>query len=194
MKQDTIFEDAYIIDLSVCNNRFDNLCNIYTLDNIDDTNSDLNTKIKDLLVIAIIDEQLAELNYLISYNLSRSEGKSDFDPEFEQHENDEREHKYKLIERLRELDSDIIFTAIEKWQELNSRGTDWKQETLVDSGEILKNRLKEEEEAVEFYTLATNFLRATSDTTTYTLFKQIKEDEEEHVKDLRDLAREYDLI
>ena len=58
--------------------------------------------------------------YLISYNLSRSEGKSDFDPEFEQHENDEREHKYKLIERLRELDSDIIFTAIYKVNYLKS--------------------------------------------------------------------------
>ena len=187
-------EEAYLQDIQVEKplSRFDELRIKF---NSDAKNSQNFTEmVKELLLIAIIDETLAELNYLQSYNLSKTEGKTDFDVEFEQHEEDEREHKYDLIERLRELDSNRIFTGICDWQYLNSRGTNWKQEFLSNSFDILKNRLAEEQEAVEFYTLCVDFLRGTDDTTTYTLFKKIKEDEEEHVKDLRDLAREHGII
>ena len=131
---------------------------------------DVDKLIKELLIVAIIDEQLAELNYLQSYNLTKTEGKTDFDPEFQKHEEEEREHKYELIERLRELDSDKIFMPIDQWIHLNSRGTEWKQEDSNNSSEIIKNRLNEEKQAVEFYGLATDYLRMTNDTTTYTLF------------------------
>lgn len=107
--------------------------------------------IKELLMIAIVDEQLAELNYLHSYNLSKTSGKSDFDVEFEDHEEDERGHRDDLINRLRELDSDMIFTPVDQLIWINSRGIEWKEEFGFDSGRILLNRLKEEEEAVEFY-------------------------------------------
>ena len=198
MKKDTIFEDAYLVAINPSETeltRWDMIKEKFSLENRETLDeSTFAEYVKELLVISVIDEQLAELNYLQSYNLSKTEGKSDFDPEFEQHEEDERQHKYDLIKRLRELDAEIIFTPIDQWIPLNSRGTEWKQEFSNQSSEILLNRLKEEEEAVEFYGLATEFVRGTDDTTTYTLFKKIKEDEEEHVKDLRDLGREYGFI
>ena len=49
----------------------------------------------DLLNISLIDEWLAEFNYFASYNLSKTDGKADFDPEFQQHEDEEREHRKK---------------------------------------------------------------------------------------------------
>lgn len=151
-------------------------------------------KIIELLCISIVDEQLAELNYLQSYNLTKTEGKTDFDPEFEKHEEEEREHKYDFINRLRELDSTVIFIPIDQWIYMNSRGTEWKQEMSSQSSDIIKNRLAEEKQAVEFYGLCVDYLRGTSDSTTYTLFKKVKEDEEEHVKDLRDLARDHGFV
>lgn len=187
-----LLEEAYLKDLNPVDKtktRFDELKMKFS-ENMKQSEY-FPTLVKELLYIAIVDEQLAELNYLQSYNLTQTEGKSDFDPEFEQHEDDERQHKEDLIERLRELDAEIIFTPIDQWIFINSRGTEWKQEFSRNSSEIIRNRLKEEEEAVEFYTLCADFLRGTEDTTTYTLFKKIKEDEEEHVKDLRDLVREY---
>ena len=141
-----------------------------------------------------VDEQLAELNYLQSYNLSKTEGKTDFDPEFEKHEEEERQHKYDFINRLRELDSSVIFMPIDQWVDINSCGTEWKQEMSSQSSELIKNRLEEEKHAVEFYGLCVDFLRGKSDSTTYTLFKKVKEDEEEHIKDLRDLARDHGFL
>ncbi len=193
---DNTFTDTYIDLLrndDACEDRFSELKQKFASGQ-QLTEAEFKTLVQELLSIAIIDEQLAELNYLQSYSLEQTVGKSDFDPEFEQHEEDEREHKYDLINRLRELDSNFIFTGIDQWIFLNSRGTAWKQEFDKTSANVLLNRLKEEEEAVEFYTLCVDFTRGTSDTTTYTLFKKIKEDEEEHVKDLRDLAREYELL
>ena len=141
-----------------------------------------------LLNIAVVDEQLAELNYLASYNLSATDGKTDFDPEFKAHEEEEREHKYKLINRLRELNAKVPAIEIWSWQEVNSQGKKWKQEFDSNSIKILKHRFDEEVDAVKFYELCAKFLVGSSDTTTYDLFKEIKEDEEQHVLDLRDLG------
>jgi bacterioferritin (cytochrome b1) len=194
MKKNTIFEDAYLIDINQPQTRWEELKSIYSVNNRPTDPDKLNEMIKTLLAISAADEQLAELNYLYSYSLEKTEGKADFDPEFEQHEEEERQHKYDLINRLRELDAKVIFVPIEQMIYFNSIGVEWKQEFSENSRDVILRRLEEEEHAVEFYGLATEFVRGTSDTTTYSLFKKIKEDEEKHVKDLRDLAREYDLI
>jgi bacterioferritin (cytochrome b1) len=191
------FTTAYINSLQGTSNpkymRFELLKEEFTNFTEKDTEAFKN-KVEKLLLIALIDEQLAELNYLQSWSLSRTEGKTDYDVEFHQHEDDEREHKYKLIQRLCELDSTVCLAALDSWISLNSRGEKWTQEYRNDSGEILLQRLREEEEAVEFYTLCVNFLKDSQDSTTYTLFKEIKADEEEHVRDLRDLARDHGLM
>jgi bacterioferritin (cytochrome b1) len=209
MKRNTIYEDAYLVDLNTGSavavnaamdaeeppkTRWEEIQLKFAVETRPEDEVLLNGLIRELLSIAIVDEQLAELNYLQSYNLEKTEGKTDFDPEFEQHESDEREHKYELIERLRELDAEVIFLPVDQWIHMNSRGVEWKQEFDVQSSDVILRRLEEEKQAVEFYTLATEFVKGTADSTTYTLFKKIKEDEEEHVKDLRDLARDHGFL
>lgn len=61
------------------------------------------------------------------------------------------------------------------------------------SNAILLRRLKEEKEAIEFYTLCINYSKKSEDSTTYRLFKKVKEDEEKHLLDLRDLAKEHEI-
>lgn len=154
--------------------------------------------IAQLLNIAIIDQTLAEYNYFASYNLSKTEGKADFDPEFKQHEQEEREHRYKLVERLRELDMPVPTISLNQYQTLNSDGEEWKQEIDYNSNAILLRRLKEEEKAVAFYSFILSFIgldkTETRDTSTYKVIREIKADEQEHVKDLKDLAIENNLI
>ena len=147
-----------------------------------------------LLNVAIVDEQLAELNYLASYNLSKTQGKNDFDPEFKQHEDEQRDHKHDLIERLRELGSPVPTINITDWQSFNSQGDKWIQEKSNYSKDILLHRIQQEQDAIKFYGLCVAFTRGQEDTTTYTLFKKIKEDEEKHLKDLSDLAIEHGVI
>ena len=149
--------------------------------------------INELLQIAIMDEQLAELNYLISYSNSKTAGKADYDPEFQQHEKDEYDHKHDLIERLRTLDAPRLCHAIQEFPLANSNGNKWVQETSSDSFDILNHRYQEELEAIEFYDLVLRIINRVKeqtgheDSTTKQLIKKIKADEEEHARDLKEL-------
>lgn len=149
--------------------------------------------INELLQIAIVDEQLAEFNYMISYSNSKTEGKADYDPQFQQHEKEEAEHKHALIERLRTLDAPRLYTVWKEYPIVNSNGTDWKQETSFDSFEILQNRYQEEMGAIAFYDLVLQIIERVKtetghyDSTTKQLIKKIKADEEEHARDLKEL-------
>lgn len=149
--------------------------------------------INELLQIAIIDQQLAQFNYMISYSNSKTVGKADYDPQFQQHEKEEADHKHQLIERLRTLDAPRLYTALQQYPLANSNGTDWKQETSFDSFEILQNRYQEEVGAIAFYDFVLNMIERVKvetghyDSTTKQLIKKIKADEEEHARDLKEL-------
>jgi ferritin-like protein len=151
-----------------------------------------------LLNIALVDEYLAEFNYYASYNLSKTDGKSDYDPEFKQHEEEERDHRYQITERLRELGVTVPSVKFENFININSNGTMWKQESASTSNDILLNRYNEELNAVKFYGMVFSVLRKlpneVRDTTTEMLIKKIKADEETHVKDLKDLLIEHDIL
>lgn len=153
----------------------------------------------ELLHIAIIDEWLAEFNYFASYNLSKTDGKSDYDPEFEQHENEEREHRKMLVNRLRELNTPVPIKLLSDFQKLNSNGDKWTQELNFDSNKILLNRYNEELNAIKYYDLilyVIHKLKETDDfdSTTQQIIKKIKADEETHAKDLRDLLVEHGVL
>lgn len=153
----------------------------------------------ELLNIGIIDEWLAEFNYFASYNLSKTEGKSDFDPEFQQHEDEEREHRKMLVNRLRELNSPVPIKPLLDFQKLNSNGMKWAQEFSTESSKILLNRYNEELNAIKFYDLILNVIHGLKksgefDSTTQQIIKKIKADEETHAKDLRDLLVERNLL
>lgn len=144
-----------------------------------------------LLKVAIATEQMSRINYWISYMFTVTEGKADFDPQFEEHEDDEDEHAHDFANRLRELGCVDGIPPFDMWLDLTSHI--WNQEFSHTSTEILKNRYIEELQAIEFYTLCVEFFRGTPDSTTYQLFKKVKTKEEEHAKDLRDLAWQYNL-
>lgn len=153
----------------------------------------------ELLHIAIIDEWLAEFNYFASYNLSKTDGKSDFDPEFEQHENEEREHRKMLVNRLRELNTPVPIKLLSDFQKLNSNGDKWTQELNFDSNKILLNRYNEELNAIKYYDLILYIIHKLKETgdfdsTTQQIIKKIKADEETHAKDLRDLLVEHGVL
>ena len=69
MKKNTIFEDAYLVDINQAPTRWEEIKSIYSVNNRPTDADKLNEMIKTLLSIAIADEQLAELNYLYSYSL-----------------------------------------------------------------------------------------------------------------------------
>ena len=148
-----------------------------------------------LFNIALEDEFLAEYNYFASYNLSKTEGKSDFDPEFEKHEDEERGHRKEIVQRLRELGARVPTQPLNTYFTDNSAGESWHQESSSNSIEILKNRYKEELGAIKFYSMFFTFLKKfpqeQRDTTSEMLVKHLKADEEEHAKDLKDLLIEY---
>ena len=151
-----------------------------------------------LLNVAVNDEFLAAYNYLASYTLSKTEGKSDFDPEFEQHEKDELEHAHMIINRLREMGKPVLVTPWRDIAECGANGKGWLQEEDGESTAILLRRYQEELDAVRFYGFILGYIKDLCggdeyehDTTTQQLIKKIKADEEAHAKDLRDLLTEY---
>ena len=153
-----------------------------------------------LLNIAVNDELLATYNYLASYTLSKTEGKSDFDPEFGQHEKEEFEHAHMIINRLREMNANVLITPWCDIARCNSAGEEWSQEVDSESTAILLRRYQEEIAAIEFYSFVLGYIKELSkgnesecDTTTHQLIKKIKADEEGHAKDLRDLLTEYGI-
>lgn len=166
--------------------RFEELKNRFSV--IADTLEQIRNDIIEMLTISYVDEWLAELNYFASYNLSKTEGKADYDSEFIQHENDEFHHRHEIAKRLRELGAPVPTVPLDQFVYLNSRGTNWKQEFSDNSNEDLTNRFIEENEAIEWYTLCTEYTKQTEDHTSYTLFKKIKADEEQHRLDLGDLG------
>ena len=189
-----IFEEAYASMLQEeKEDRFTYLKNLY---NSKETITQQD--VIDLFNIAYIDEWLAEYNYFASWNLSQTEGKNDFDPEFKQHESEERDHRYQIVERIKQLRGQAPTKLLQEFFTLNSNGENWKQELMVGSNDILLNRYNEELGAIEFYALFFKTLRRMSederDTTSEMLVKKLKADEEAHAKDLRDLLIENGIL
>lgn len=152
--------------------------------------------IVELLQISIIDQWLAEFNYFRSYHLSQTVGKSDFDPEFEQHEKEQEQHRRKIADRIRQLGYRISVLPIIQLIYQNSNGENWKEQTSSNSSKILMNRLNQQKKAVEFYSFFLSIIdkMKEKDTTTYKLIRDIKSDEEQHVKDLTDLAIQHGFL
>lgn len=147
--------------------------------------------IADLLVMAFIDEQLAQWNYMLSYNMTVTEGKTDYDPEFKAHQQEQRQHKHMILQRLTQIVGPLKrYFSIDTLSEFNSQGRKWVEQSSNNSYDILLHRLKEQEQAVQFYQYCVQYTENCSDSTTNRLFKKIKQDEQKHVKDLKDLANQ----
>ena len=156
-------------------------------------------EIVELLRIAAVDEWLASYNYYASEAHSKTDGKADFDPEFHAHAGEELKHFEDLNMRLREMNQEPLVFPMQSFISMNSSGAAWKQEmNSGDSVEILKRRLDEEKGAVKFYSLVLRVIKRLEDetgeydSTTETLVKKIKADEEQHERELRELLVQHD--
>ena len=132
------------------------------------------------LITALADEFLAAYQYWVCRNLSRGEGKSDADPEFEQHTADELEHANKLILRIKELGGKPIFNPKE-WLVL---GNPWTEVNTTSVKEQLEITAQAEADAIEYYNSIIEYVKG-YDEITMKLIREIIADEAEHLYDLQ---------
>lgn len=140
-----------------------------------------------LLIKALADEWLAAYQYWVCKNLSRGSGKSDADPEFDQHFKEELEHADKLMLRIKELGGKPIFNPNE-WLSL---GNPWTEVNSTNVKEQLTITIKAENDAIDFYGKIINYVRG-FDEITLRLIRGILADETEHAYDLNMLIEELD--
>lgn len=142
-----------------------------------------------MLKTAICDELLASFQYWTCYQMSRGKGKSDSDPEFKQHYEEEQKHAEDLMLRLNELGGSPISDPT-AWS-VNSSAPFIAIET-TNVKEMLKITIEAEKNAIAFYKLLIGATKDGIDPTTHKLAKSILSDEEEHLYDLRMLLQEQE--
>ena len=135
---------------------------------------------------ALADELLAGYQYWTARHTSRGEGKSDADPEFEQHAKEEFEHAEKLVMRMKELGGAPIMDPAN----LGKYANPW---TPIDSRDVkkqLETTIEAEKAAIAFYQKGLAAMKKNDDPVTHQVFKQLLADEEEHLYDLSELLVE----
>lgn len=138
-----------------------------------------------LLVKALADEWLAAYQYWVCKNLSRGPGKSDVDPEFDQHFKDEMEHADQLMMRIKELGGKPIYNPAE-WVSL---GNPWTEVNTSDVKTQLNITIQAERDAVTYYEKVIDYVKG-FDEITMKLIRSILTDEAEHLYDLEMLLEE----
>jgi bacterioferritin len=140
-----------------------------------------------LLYTALADELLASYQYWVCKNSSRGEGKSDADPEFEEHAKEEMEHADKVMLRIKELNG----TPIPDPKDWAAFANPWKPVDFREVKSQLRTTIAAEKAAIDFYYNAMNELKG-EDEVTFKLFRDILIDEEKHYYDLKELLDEVD--
>ena len=122
-----------------------------------------------MLYSALADEWLAYFQYWAAYNCTCGKGKTDVDPEFEQHAYEEFDHANKIIQRIKELGG----RSICKIEGLNELCSVPSEGACTDSPvELLTITIEAEENAIKFYKELEAVSRG-ADPTTNRLAKQI---------------------
>lgn len=153
----------------------------------EDTNNQEKTteEIVKMLVKALADEWLAAYQYWVCKNLSRGQGKTDADQEFDQHFQEELAHADKLMFRIKELGGKPIFNP-EEWLVL---GNPWVEVTTSNVKEQLAITIKAEKDAIAYYESIIQYVRG-FDEVTLKVIREILSDETEHAYDLEMLFEE----
>lgn len=139
-----------------------------------------------LLIKALADELLASYQYWVCKHLARGEGRSDAIAEFEQHEQDEKEHAEKLMLRIKELGGAPIFNPNE-WQTL---GNPWTEVNTPSVCAELDITIRAEADAIAYYKKLIDYCKGV-DEVTLCICREILADEEEHKYDLEMLKEEH---
>ncbi|MBP5459705.1 MAG: hypothetical protein J6Y62_06065 [Clostridia bacterium] len=139
-----------------------------------------------LLYIALADELLAWWQYWTCFNSSMGKGKSDADPEFQEHAKEEMDHADKIMQRIKELEG-VPFNDPCDWRKV---GNPWSPCESRNVKSQLQLTMKAEEDAIRFYTNAARVMEPL-DITTYHLFCDLLKDEQKHFDDIRQLLIEW---
>ena len=140
-----------------------------------------------LLYIALADELLAWYQYWTCFNSSMGKGRSDANPEFDQHAKEEMEHANLIIERIKQLGG-VPFNNPCDWEK---NGNPWEPVETRDVTKQLKLTINAESTAIKFYKNAILAVK-NIDSTTHRLFRKLLADEQEHLYDLQQLLIEQD--
>lgn len=140
----------------------------------------------ELLRIAFCSEMLSFYRYLQFAQCSRNKGKSDADPEFLEHENDELEHAKQFAARLDELNAAVPANPTDF-----AKFWGWEAVETSDVRKMLEVTIADERSAIEFYGNAMLKIRK-ADPTSYRIFRNVRAKEEEHLHDLEMLLGELD--
>lgn len=140
-----------------------------------------------LLKKAVCDETTAEYQYIIAAHMARGAGYCDAVPEYLQHANEERDHKFKLLKRLEQLGAMFSLDLVG----LSNSGNPWtpiNHSSIKDQLEVL---IKAEADAQSFYNKILEQARAQHDEITIKVIRGLLEDECEHETDLRRIIEQF---
>lgn len=140
-----------------------------------------NEVILNMLYTALADEWLAYFQYWAAANSTFGKGKTDVDPQFIAHAEEELAHADKIIKRIKELGGKAIprIDMLKDFCSVPNAGA-----PSTNPIELLGVTIKAEEDAINFYKELQTVTKG-SDPTTNRMVKQILEDEEEHLYDLK---------
>lgn len=140
----------------------------------------------DLLVYALTSEHLAAYQYWTSYQSSRGKGKSDCDPEFKQHYEEETDHAEKLMDRVNELGGIPVYDPT-YWTKIYPKFVPISGPSVK---EQLITNINAEKDAIALYKQIIAASGNNVDPTTHRLAKSILADEEKHLYELERLLED----
>ena len=141
-----------------------------------------------MLYQALADQWLAYYQYWAAYNKTVGKGKTDVDPQFQEHATEELEHADKIIQRIKQLGG-CAFSNV-KCFDKNCSVPNVGAPTN-DPIELLKITIKAQQDAISFYKNLQKITRGV-DPTTNRMIKQILEDQEKHEYDLKMLLTDIE--
>jgi len=141
-----------------------------------------------MLKKAVCDESTAEYQYIIAGHMARGAGYCDVTPEYAQHADEERDHKFKLLKRLEQLGFMFSLDLIN----LSNGGNPWTPITTNNIPQQLDILIKAEADAQEFYKQIIAEARKVNDDITVQLIKGLLADECEHETDLRRIREQFE--
>lgn len=133
------------------------------------------------LYTALADELLAAYQYWTAKNCSRGNGKSDVDPEFDEHEKEEFDHANQIMDRIKQLGG----TPIPSPCDLTKVSNPWTAIDTRDVHAILEITIQAEQAEIDFYSEAIDAMKEI-DPVTHKLFREILKDECKHIYDLKE--------
>ena len=140
-----------------------------------------------LLKKAVCDETTAEYQYIIASHIARGAGYCDAVPEYLQHADEERDHKFKLLKRLEQLGATFTKDLVA----VSNEGNPWTPIIHVGVKDQLEVLIKAEADAQVFYNKILEQARAQHDEITIKVIRGLLEDECEHETDLRRIIEQF---